>query len=74
MPASRPDFWRTKLSANAVRDQRVEAELKELGWRVAVVWECALRKKPLPELKRLARFLRSNKSEIVIPPIPQPAK
>jgi DNA mismatch endonuclease, patch repair protein len=73
-PATRPDFWRSKLSANAARDQRVETELQQLGWRVAVVWECALRKEPLLELKRLARFLRSNQSEIVIPASPQPPK
>lgn len=73
-PATRSDFWSRKLSANAARDQRVATELQQLGWRVAVVWECALRKEPLPQLERLAKFLRSNQSEIVISAGRQPHK
>lgn len=73
-PASRPEFWQAKLSANVARDERVETELRQLGWRIAVVWECALRKDPQVELKGLARFLRSQRSEIVIPASPQPPK
>ena len=65
-PATRTDFWQEKLSANAARDERVEAELRNLGWRVAVVWECALRKKPIPALRRLERFLHSSRTAIVI--------
>lgn len=73
-PATRSEFWRTKFSDNASRDQRVEAELRQLAWRVAVVWECGLRKDPLPALKRLERFLRSSQAEIVIPVRRQPPK
>lgn len=43
MPASNTDFWRAKIDANRVRDERACGELAALGWRVAVVWECALR-------------------------------
>lgn len=43
LPASRPVFWRTKIDANRARDARAGSELAELNWRVAVVWECALR-------------------------------
>ena len=32
-----------KLQGNADRDRRSSEELKALGWRVAVVWECALK-------------------------------
>lgn len=74
MPATRSDFWRAKLSANAARDERVETELQKLGWRVAVVWECSLRQEPLPALKRLERFLRSNEPAIVISGRLQPPK
>ena len=65
-PATRPEFWKAKLAANASRDARVETELRNAGWRVAVVWECALRGEHSVALRRLARFLRSNRSEIVI--------
>ncbi|MCW8207916.1 DNA mismatch endonuclease Vsr [Verminephrobacter aporrectodeae subsp. tuberculatae] len=43
MPATRTDFWKTKLAANVERDRRSMEELRELGWRVLCVWECTLR-------------------------------
>lgn len=33
-------FWRTKLNANALRDRKHEAGLRDMGWQVLVVWEC----------------------------------
>lgn len=43
IPATRTDFWKAKLEGNANRDRRNEAALKDAGWRIAIVWECALR-------------------------------
>ena len=43
-PATRPDFWQEKFRANVERDRRARKDLLEAGWRVAIVWECALRK------------------------------
>lgn len=43
MPETRPEFWLSKFRQNAARDARAVAELGERGWRVAVIWECALR-------------------------------
>ena len=39
------DKWKKKFKANRHRDQRVELQLKEEGWRVAVIWKCATRDK-----------------------------
>ena len=44
VPATRPEFWRAKFDANTARDSTVRTRLLEDGWRVATVWECALRK------------------------------
>jgi DNA mismatch endonuclease (patch repair protein) len=44
VPATRSEFWRTKFDANVARDNAVRTRLVEGGWRVATVWECALRK------------------------------
>lgn len=44
VPATRPEFWRAKFDANAARDSAVRTSLLQDGWRVATVWECALRK------------------------------
>ncbi|NPD14623.1 DNA mismatch endonuclease Vsr [Xinfangfangia sp. D13-10-4-6] len=42
-PATRQEFWREKLGGNQARDLRNQAALRDQGWRVAVVWECALK-------------------------------
>jgi DNA mismatch endonuclease, patch repair protein len=38
---------------NVARDKRNASELRKLGWRVIVVWECETR-----DLDKLARRLR----------------
>jgi DNA mismatch endonuclease (patch repair protein) len=43
-PSTRSEFWRAKFEANVARDHTVETVLLERGWRVATVWECALRR------------------------------
>ena len=43
VPATRPDFWKAKFKGNVKRDRRAREELLDSGWRVAIVWECALR-------------------------------
>jgi DNA mismatch endonuclease (patch repair protein) len=43
VPATNVEFWRAKLDGNVERDVKVIAALRELGWRVLVVWECATR-------------------------------
>lgn len=42
-PSSNAAFWEQKALANKARDVRKEAELRGLGWRVFVVWQCELR-------------------------------
>ena len=46
-PASRPEFWSEKFLANVRRDLAVRGTLAGEGWRVAIVWECALRQAPM---------------------------
>lgn len=43
LPATRQDFWRTKLAANVARDRKATEALLANGWRVLVIWECAIR-------------------------------
>lgn len=42
-PKTRPEFWREKLMSNFERDKEVMSDLELSGWRIAVVWECAVR-------------------------------
>jgi DNA mismatch endonuclease (patch repair protein) len=43
MPSSRQKFWKEKFAANKSRDKKKNKRLLEEGWRVLVVWECALK-------------------------------
>ena len=43
-PKSNAEFWKTKIEKNVERDQQNYKLLKELGWKVVVVWECELKK------------------------------
>lgn len=42
-PSTRPEFWQAKIGRNKEVDRAAEERLTDLGWRVAVVWECALK-------------------------------
>lgn len=42
-PKTNPEFWRKKFAANVVRDANAMGRLRNSGWRVGTVWECALR-------------------------------
>ncbi len=44
LPTTNYAFWEEKRRANLGRDARNIAELVGSGWRVAVVWQCALEK------------------------------
>lgn len=65
-PSSRADFWQAKFQANVQRDALVRGELLEKGWRVAVIWECALKKAHLSEqtADRLVSWLRGEEKEL----------
>jgi len=43
VPKTRTDFWLSKIDKNKQRDSRDLAALCALGWRVLLVWECAVR-------------------------------
>jgi DNA mismatch endonuclease (patch repair protein) len=46
-PETRKDFWLQKILDNVERDIRNQLELKTLGWKVLIVWQCELRNKDL---------------------------
>jgi DNA mismatch endonuclease (patch repair protein) len=66
LPSTHPDFWRDKIDRNRASDRRARDALLAAGWRVAVVWECALRgtgTDPDQVAQRLAAWLRGNEPE-----------
>lgn len=42
-PSSRDEFWRNKINGNIARDLKAVEALRSAGWRVGIVWECALK-------------------------------
>lgn len=65
-PSTRPEFWKAKIGRNREVDRAAELRLVDLGWRVAVVWECALKgraKMPLSAtVDQLADWLTGSNS------------
>lgn len=41
-PKQNADFWKDKIMTNIKRDSSNYRKLKELGWKVIVIWECEL--------------------------------
>jgi len=56
LPKTKLDFWRPKLEGNRRRDVLKLRQLRRLGWKALVVWECQI--KNLESLaSRISRFL-----------------
>lgn len=43
LPKSNSAFWKNKFKRNKKRDKEKEKELRNLGWKVCVVWECQIK-------------------------------
>ena len=57
LPESNRDFWGGKIDDNVKRDWKHRNELKKLGWKVIVVWQCEINVKTKRE-KRLGRLVK----------------
>lgn len=69
-PATREEFWRAKIGRNVENDAQAIAALEASGWRIATVWECALKGKTRLEfpaaMQRLIAWIESNETAITI--------
>lgn len=68
-PGTRRDFWLPKIERNRANDTKHAAALTDAGWRVATVWECALRGKLASVdaiAAKLAQWLRGTSARIEI--------
>jgi DNA mismatch endonuclease (patch repair protein) len=69
-PATRKDFWREKIGRNVANDDRAAAALLATGWRVATVWECALKGRTRLDfagaMQRLIGWIQSDEQTITI--------
>jgi DNA mismatch endonuclease (patch repair protein) len=69
LPKTRPEFWREKVSENVTRDQMAYTQLNLLGWRIAIVWECALKNKGVTNdtVNRIHKWIRSSSNYLELP-------
>ncbi|WP_424930698.1 very short patch repair endonuclease [Amaricoccus tamworthensis] len=69
-PSTRQDFWRGKIKGNMARDEKQRAALLDAGWRIATLWECAMKGRtrlPFPEVvEACVMWLNSDKSLLEI--------
>jgi DNA mismatch endonuclease (patch repair protein) len=62
VPKTNTAYWTAKISRNCARDARARQQLKGLGWKVSVVWECEL-KSESRVFSRLSRFLGQSRTK-----------
>lgn len=69
LPTTRQAFWEEKRKANLERDARKITELINLGWRIAVVWQCSLEKTEMLNntIVSLEEWITSEESRCEIP-------
>jgi DNA mismatch endonuclease (patch repair protein) len=56
-PTTNVFFWNRKIDKNIERDKKSLKELRRLGWKPLVIWECQT-KKPESLEKKLIRFFK----------------
>jgi DNA mismatch endonuclease (patch repair protein) len=64
-PRSNIGYWRAKFAANMERDRRKVSELKRLGWKVIIVWQCEIEADADKAAQRVKSFLlRAEKARL----------
>ena len=59
-PKSRTDFWLEKFQKNVQNDAKHIQELKNMGWKVIVLWECELDKQFEETMRNVIAEIREN--------------
>ncbi|MFP4546918.1 MAG: very short patch repair endonuclease [Fidelibacterota bacterium] len=58
-PSTNTKFWSKKLDSNKKRDKKILKQLKDIGWKVLIVWTCEINK--IENLKnKLKMFLNEE--------------
>jgi DNA mismatch endonuclease (patch repair protein) len=69
-PATRQEFWKEKIARNVANDRSVTEQLREKGWRIATIWECALKGRTrldhMETMQRLIDWIKSSDEAITI--------
>jgi len=62
LPETKKEFWQNKIDSNVARDKKNQHELKNLGWKVIVVWQCELKNKKIrtEKLKKIEQKIQNG--------------
>lgn len=60
IPKTNLGYWQAKFSANVARDQENRRQLRALGWRTFVIWECWTNQVDILQ-RRIEAFLRADR-------------
>lgn len=56
-PKSNSKYWEEKIQRNQLRDLRNMRDLQTIGWRVIVLWECDIIKRPQDTFQNVDNLL-----------------
>ena len=59
-PKTRTEFWIEKFDKNVKNDQIKQEKLRELGWKVIVIWECELKRNFQETMDRVEKELNQK--------------
>jgi DNA mismatch endonuclease (patch repair protein) len=63
-PKTNTEFWYAKFKYNQERDERNYQKLRDLGWRILIVWECEIRHGNKEKvLKKLIEDIKESEDE-----------
>jgi DNA mismatch endonuclease (patch repair protein) len=67
-PSTRKEFWKDKFKKNIDRDKNNIEKLLQSGWRILIIWQCAIKIKTIGEVSKIVgKWLNSNKKYRELP-------
>lgn len=58
VPKTRTEWWLDKINNTKERDYNKAVQIKKLGWRILVIWECELRSEADTVLHKLIKDIK----------------
>ena len=57
-PEKNKEYWIKKLDGNIERDKKNIMQLKDMGWKITIIWECETKKTNREKLvKKIQKYL-----------------
>jgi DNA mismatch endonuclease (patch repair protein) len=60
LPTTNRSFWKKKINKNIIRDKYNYAQLRKLGWKYLIIWQCKIKSEKMNYIKmKIDNFLSS---------------